>query len=667
MKTLSAKKFLASVMAVLVLLTSLSIGMVSAETEGDFEYEICSTYDENWNEINYIEITGYTGSASELVIPSEIQGLPVESIDYGAFVECTTLTSVTIPDSVTSVGDWAFRDCENLQTLNLPDTLTYVGASILRGTAYANNEANWENGLLYFGKYLIDVSFDVEGDIEIKEGTELIAGFIFCYKNITSVTLPESLKIINDGAFSECNELTSVELPDSLETIDGFAFSSCDSLTEIVIPESVKNLGINLFANCTALKSVTVPEGIELIPSSFANGCESLKSFTIPSTVKNIDYFAFEDSGIETINIPAGVTTIGSEAFADCKNLTSITVDSANTKYYSSSGALYEIDRYGMGDYLHAYPAGKADEVYTLPETVTDADSYAFVGVTNLKKIVLHESVYDGRFYGAYSVEAVEIADTHEYLYDIDGVVFDKETNMLIYYPSGKQDEKYTVPEGTVAINPYAFADNSAIKEVTISEGADSLESGAFANCENLKTVNLPSTLTYIDSYAFDDCDNLSTINFNGTKAQWDAAFEEELYIDSTVGLTLVCTDGTFELAAPVEDTDPTEGDTGTTATEPTEGSTSTDPTETTPEGSTSTDPTEGDTGTTPPAELLYDLGDANMDGKLNIRDATAIQKHLAKIITLDETALELADFTQDGKVNIKDATNIQKRIAGII
>jgi len=651
MKTLNLKKFLACLMATLLLLTSFSISIATAETEGDFEYEIYTSYDADWNATNYIEITGYIGSASDITIPSEIEGLPVTSIGYGAFMNCTTLTSVTIPESVTCVYGWAFEDCTNLKAINLPDSLEHIGSGILSGTAFFDNAENWEDNLLYIGKYLLDAKYDIKGDVIVKEGTALIASYTFFLSDITSVKLPDSLLFINESAFSDCEKLTEITLPSKLKVISGNAFDSCISLTEVTVPASVKTVGYNAFANCTNLESLTLPEGIEQIPSDFVSNCTNLKSFTIPSTVKEIEFNAFEHSGLETINIPAGVEFIYSEAFSFCESLTSITVDSKNANYYTIDGALYEKSLYDLGDCLHTYPAGKIGTTYTLPETVNKIEGSAFAGAKNLKKVVLHKDAFGDNYIYAYSLEEVDVADSNEYCYDVDGVVFEKETNSLIYYPSGKKDSTYTVPADTTEIYPNAISFNNYLTEITVSEGVESMPYDAIIMCENLKTINLPSTLTDLDLYAIDACYGLETINFNGTKAQWDA-FEAEVFTESDKGLYINCIDGTFELVAPDEpEEDPTEGDTGTTPPEFTE------PTGTSPEGSTATDPTES----------TFDLGDVNMDKKLNIRDATAIQKHLAKISALSEEALAFADFTQDGKVNIKDATNIQKKIAGLI
>lgn len=643
MKTIYAKKFLACLMAMLVLLTSISIGMVSAEASGNFEYEILTEYDENGEEINNSAVIfGYSGNESVLTIPEEIDGYPVVGIGYGAFDSCTTLTSVTVPQSVLYIDGWAFEHCENLAEINLPDSLENIGCSILYDTAYYEDESNWEDGILYLDKFVVDTKYDLESDIEIKEGTTIISELAFYDTEITSVKLPSSLKIIGGTAFNECQNLTEIEIPYGVETIGYSAFEDCINLT-----------------------SITVPDSVITIPDYFVAGCESLKEFTIPESVKEIGMSAFENTGIEEINIPASVELLYSYTFSNCTGLSEITVDSENPVYYSLDGVLYEKSSYEfLGDTLLFYPSAKEGEAYSLPPEIEYIDYMAFYGCQNLKEINIHENALYVDLYDAFSVEEINIAEENPEYKSVDGILFSKNSEILYCYPCGKDGESYTTDATVTYVLSRAFSNNSHIKELTFSEGVNDISYLAIDNCENLETVNLPSTITSLGWHFVSDCNNLTAINFNGTIAQWNA-LAAELYFEGSKGLYVYCTDGEIELAAPNEETNPTEGDTSTTSPEFTE------PESSTPAESTSTDPTEptasDNSGTNPPADTEYELGDANMDKKLNIRDATLIQKHLAKITQLDETALALADFTQDGKINIKDATNIQKRIAGII
>ncbi len=677
MKKSNSKKYLALFLATLLILTSLSVGVATAETEGFFQFEIVNEYDadfENGIADTYAVITKYNGSESTVSVPSTIGGYPVKVVEYAAFMGNSAVTSVTIPDSVVSIGDNAFENCVNLTQLNLPDTLKSIGYGILTGTPICENGENWDEDLLYIGKYLLDFDDSSEAaDITVKEGTELIASMIFSFSDVECVNLPESLKFIGDMAFSYCENIKSIVLPNNLESIGFWAFENCTGITEIKIPSSVKSIGEGAFTYCENLKNVTLPDDLEEIPMSLFEGCASLKNINIPSTVCFIEDYAFYESGLETVTIPKGVDYVGSSAFARCENLSEINMESGNPLYYSVDGVLYE--DFGYGIYITTYPAGKAGESFTVPSDVRNLSLDAFNGVKNLKTVVLNDFISDVKLYYADSLEKIEVPETSQYLYDVDGVVFDL-LGKLLYYPAGKKDAEYTVPNKAYSIDECAFLCNPYIEKLTIGEDREfTLNFYSILDCKNLKVINLPSKLKMKDSIIIGGCDSLHIINFNGTKSQWDA-FKCEPYSNSPEGLYLNCTDGTFELIAPYEEeTDFTDNTEPAKPTEPGESVPDTtvntepaEPTATTPNESTTTEPTENKPSedTTKP-EAEFELGDVNMDKKLNIRDATAIQKHLAKISTLSEDAVSLADYTKDGKVNIKDATTIQKKIAGLI
>lgn len=316
------RKLLTLALSILMVLTLIPVAGISAFAEDtNFIYE---DYGE------FIAIAGYNGTVPEnLVIPSEINGLPVEEIEYDAFYECdelksvvipnsvtyigayafsmctnltsvtfsknlqiiedsafygSDLTSITVPDSVYSLGDMVFADCADLSKIKLPAGLDYIGEDILFGTAYYNNKANWENNALYVDNYLIstghyyldDEIFDyvydwrVSGDFKIKEGTKRIVEYAFWgNEEITSVTIPSSVDMIPDGTFGYCTALKYVTIPDTVSHIGSDAFTDCTSLKSITIPESITSIEDMAFYNCTALETIKLPNTIEYI------GCDS--------------------------------------------------------------------------------------------------------------------------------------------------------------------------------------------------------------------------------------------------------------------------------------------------------------------------------------------------------------------------------------------------------
>lgn len=643
MKISKAKKLLACFMALLVLMTSLSISIASAETDGTFNYTFYNEYDEDYNSTKCVRITGYVGKDAEVVIPETIADCPVTTVYDKAFAENKTITSVTIPESVKKIGMHAFLDCENLTEINLPSGLVEIGGDILLNTAYSIDGNNWDGELLYVDNYLLKGTDQVEGDVKVKDGTKLVADFTFSYnENITSATIPASVKILGSYAFSSCNNLSSVTLNEGLEVI-GFGSFENTSISEIKVPNSVNT----------------------------------------------IEGWAFADTKIESFNVSANVKTLDDTAFDGCTSLKSINVDSANPVYYSTDGILFEKSKYDfMGDTLVVYPSAKEGESYTIPENVEYLGYNAFSNLVYLKELNVPAKVDIFTGLSSNTIENINIAEGHEKYKSVDGVVYSKDGSVLVCFPGGKYAEKYEVANNIKETKLSAVSGNSSIKEITFPEGFEKLSEASLFFCENLTTINLPSTLTEVEEDFVRSCDSLTTINFNGTKAQWEA-FDTSIYFPiyvETEGIYVYCTDGEIELVAPY-----IEGDDFTIPSEPTESTpaattapadatvptatTSTDPSEPEATGTTATEPSESvpaetspseSTTATAPAESEYQLGDANMDKKLNIRDATLIQKHLAKITTMSDEAVKLADFNQDNKVNVKDATSIQKFIAGI-
>ncbi|MBQ7098655.1 MAG: leucine-rich repeat protein [Oscillospiraceae bacterium] len=227
---------------------------------------------------DHVEITDYTGDAAELVIPAEIEGLPVTVIEYSAFDSCHSLTSIVLPDSITYIGSFAFCHCENLTNIDLPDDVTFIG--------------NWV--------------------------------FTGC-ESLTSIVLPDGITSTGESAFSECSSLTSIVLPDSLTSIGDTAFSWCTSLVSIVLPDGVTSIGELAFSGCSSLTSIVLPDSLTSIGDRAFQYCSSLASIDLPDSITSIGDYAFRScSSLTSIVFPDGVTSIGDHAFYFCSSLTSI-------------------------------------------------------------------------------------------------------------------------------------------------------------------------------------------------------------------------------------------------------------------------------------------------------------------------------------------------------
>ena len=170
----------------------------------------------------------------------------VSIIGNDAFARCSSLTSVTIGKSVTSIGESAFYNCSSLPSITIPNSVTSIGESAFDGCS-----------------------------------------------GLTSVTIPNSVTSIGDYAFYKCSSLTSVTIPNSVTSIGKGAFSGCSSLTSITIPNSVTSIGVGAFGDCYSLTSVTIPNSVTSIGYTAFHGCSSLTSVTIPNSVTSIGDYAF--------------------------------------------------------------------------------------------------------------------------------------------------------------------------------------------------------------------------------------------------------------------------------------------------------------------------------------------------------------------------------------
>ena len=339
--------------------------------------------------------SGCTGLTSVTI------GNGVTSIDYGAFQGCSSLTSVTIPDSVTSIESAAFQNCTRLTSITIPNNVKSIRSRAFIGTAYYNNSENWNNGVLYIGKHLINAKSSISGSYEIKSGTLTIADSAFssCTK-LTSVKIPRSIKSISGEAFQSCTGLTSVTIPNSVTSIDDCAFHDCSRLTSITIPTSVNSIGYGAFQYCSSLTSITIPNKVTSISSGTFQNCTRLTSITIPDSVTSIGSYAFNGcNSLTSITIPNSVTSIGADAFSGCTALIYNEYD--NACYLGNTNnphlALIKAKDTSIGScnihqntkFIQAYAFSYCNSLtsITIPDSITSISSWTFHGCSSLTTI----------------------------------------------------------------------------------------------------------------------------------------------------------------------------------------------------------------------------------------------------------------------------------------
>ena len=210
-------------------------------------------------------------------------------IARSAFLNCKGLTSIIIPDSVTSIGGDAFSNCTNISKVNYTGNI--AGWCAL--TELVSITMQIETKLIIEGK-------EITGELVIPEGVTSIGKSAFCgCSKLTSITIPDSVTIIGEEAFAYCTGLTSITIPNSVTSIEAWAFSGCKGLTSIIIPDSVTSIGESAFYGCKGLTSITIPNSVTSIKYKAFQNCTGLTSITIPESVSNIGYNTF--SGCEKL------------------------------------------------------------------------------------------------------------------------------------------------------------------------------------------------------------------------------------------------------------------------------------------------------------------------------------------------------------------------------
>ena len=268
-----------------------------------------------------VEIVQAVLLSGDIEIPRKViyesKTYTVTSIGKDAFSTCGSLTSVTIPNSVTFIGDNAFS-CSRLENINVDSE--NVNYSSIDGILY-NKEAT---NLIRCPK--------AKTSATIPNSVTTISEKAFSGCDLTSVTIPNSVISIGDNAFQRCSNLTSVTIPNSVTSIGAGAFYYCGSLTSVTIPNTVTSIGKEAFYHCESLISVTIPNSVTSIGDNAFQECSSLTSVTIPNSVTSIGDNAFQEcSSLTSVTIPNSVTSIGASAFYGCSSLTSVTIPNSVT------------------------------------------------------------------------------------------------------------------------------------------------------------------------------------------------------------------------------------------------------------------------------------------------------------------------------------------------
>jgi hypothetical protein len=344
----------------LVLVTMMSLVAKAYDAQIDGIYynflgnEATVTYRDGW----------YDSYKGDLIIPESVsyngKTYSVTSIGYTAISNCTSLNSITIPNSVTIIEDCAFYWCSSLTSIVIPGSVKSIGKSAF-----------------YHCEVLTSVI--------ISEGVTSIGSVAFANCNaLTSISIPNSVTSIGSSAFESCIGLTSIVLPDGMKSINNCTFRKCRKLSVVSIPKSVTHIGVGAFAECGRLASITIPEGVTSIGGDAFDSCRSLSAITLncpnvgswfanlkslkevkfAETVTSIADKAFSGcTGLTSVTIPNSTTVIGESAFSGCSNLNAVSIGNSVTSigknaFYGCSNTQFYVER-GTDGLLSVWNYGK--------------------------------------------------------------------------------------------------------------------------------------------------------------------------------------------------------------------------------------------------------------------------------------------------------------------
>ena len=343
-------------------------------TEGGVKYDIFESE-------KFALVSGPEDKNCEVIeIYEEVDGYKVLGIESLAFSGCNNLSSVSIPNSVTTIGYQAFYGCNSLASVSIPNSVTSIGYHAFSGCS-----------------------------------------------SLASASIPSSVTSIGYRAFQNCSSLTSVTIPGSLTTIERGVFYGCSNLSFVSIPSSVTSIGSEAFSGCISLSSISIPNSVTSIGREAFYGCSNLSSVTIPNSMTTIEMWAFSGiSGLKSVVIPSSVTSIEYGAFSGCSSLISVTIPGSltNIDKYAFSGCVGLQEVYCNGN-VPLFLYDTFDEIYpnaVLYYPITDAYAYSLQisgrfkkipYITDLKQLTESKQYYIRANRGALGVANGELATTN--------------------------------------------------------------------------------------------------------------------------------------------------------------------------------------------------------------------------------------------------------------
>ncbi len=429
------------------------------------------------------------------------------SIPNYTFYHCEALTSVKLPDTIETIGNYAFA-YSGLTEITIPASVTTMGTTSTTGYSFAycyslkkvtfaeNSKLTTLNGYIFYHA-------DELEEISLPEGLTSIGNSTFRYTNLKSVYIPSTIESMGTYLFADTPSLETVTfgLDDQgttkVETIPIYTFYNATSLKNIVLPQTITTIGGNSFRN-TGIESIVIPDSVTelgLDTDSSSDGClfyecKNLKEITLPSKLEVIGWGTFQGcSALEKIVLPDTVKSLGLQAFYKCTGLKEFTIGSGLTKVGRSA--------------LRNTGISSID----IPANVKLLDYAALYDNPNLENITLHEGLEEiGEWVFSYNDKLTELKLPNS-VKSIGGYAF-----------AYLNISEITLPSSLTMIGAHAF-DGMPLTKIDIPAGVTEIGDKAFANCDVLVSVNFSSStqLTRIGANAFENCVAITSFSIPST------------------------------------------------------------------------------------------------------------------------------------------------------
>ena len=439
----------------------------------------------DWHDISM----NYSGS----VVSAEIGGC----IDFlnNAFAWCTKLSAVTLYEGITELRgyltgnyDGVFYKCTSLSSVTLPDSLEIIG----EGSFYRSG--------------LQDVTFGTGvttiGDVAFGECTGL-----------TSMTIPDGVTSIGQQAFDACYGLTSITIPNSVTSLGSGAFRNCTGLTNVNISTGVTYINDSTFQNCKSLTAITIPNSATGIGGWSFSGC-AFTSLDIPNNITNIGFQAFRRCrSLTAVTIGTGITRINEEAFTECNRLQSITINATtpptlgDNPFYDTNDCPIYVPCSSVSAYQSATNwSDLASRIEGIPPCGQPTPTGAKFTLT-----LSDSSTVSAECDSTSAISMSEIAQQYSGTV-VSAVVGDCVTKIggsAFYQCSGLTS--VTIGTGVTDINAYAFTDCSSLTSIIIPNSVTYIGDATFLNCNGLTSVTIGNSVTTIVDKAFRYCTSLTS------------------------------------------------------------------------------------------------------------------------------------------------------------